>query len=163
MGDSADEQIERTAPKPIHVAAPALRGIKNAPLRGATLEVDCGNITGRVINGLGQHANSAQKGKITSVKVISPQNIESRRTLSIGNQLMIARSMVYLPIIPKYRKFRLVFDGSARKPSNLAPFPTVEQVKGTGWFCGCASLIKIGMFTLASYPTLGSILAICGL
>ena len=111
---NTDDQIEWAGSNPIHLTAPALRGIRDSLLRCATLEVGRGDITVRVINGLEQHARTAQKGTVLSVNVISPGNIESRRIICNGDKLMPARSMEDRPIIPTYRKFLLVSNGDVR-------------------------------------------------
>ena len=64
MDDNGDDQIECMGSRPNDLTAPALRGIKNAFLRGHTLEVDRDAAIVLVINGVGQRGNTNQKGTI---------------------------------------------------------------------------------------------------
>ena len=64
MDDNMDDQAERMGPNPAHVAAPALRGVKNASPNGDTMEVGRDLLTFRVDNGLEQPAYAIQKGAI---------------------------------------------------------------------------------------------------
>ena len=80
MGDNVDGDVDRPGCNPTRSTALALRGIKNALLQGDTLEVALGDVTARVIDGLGQHSDTSQKGSILSVKVIHPGNVETRKS-----------------------------------------------------------------------------------
>ena len=145
---------------PNHMTAPALRGGKNAPLQGGDFEVDRDSVTVRVINGLGQHTNTSQKGAILSARAISPENAESRKIAPSGNRLMLARTSDGRPLIPSYREFRLVSSGNVKNPLRPLPFPSDDQIKDVGWFCWGTPLIEIGLSTMASYPKLGPILVL---
>ena len=63
-GDNMDDEIEWAGDNAIHLTAPALRGIKNATLQGSTLDVGRDGVKVRVINGVDQQANTAQKGAV---------------------------------------------------------------------------------------------------
>ena len=112
MGDNLDDITEWMGNNPNHMAAPSLRGIKTAPLQGGTLEVGRDAVTVRVINGGDQRRNTSRKGTILSAQAISPGNLESRKIISNGNRLMLARTKVGHPLIPSYRKIRSVSDGN---------------------------------------------------
>ena len=163
MDDNSDDHIEWAGSLPNHLTAPALRGVKNALLQGSTLEVERDNVTVRVINGLDQHSDTSQKETILSAKVTSPGNTESRKIIPNGNRLMLARGIYDHPLIQPYRKFRLVSNGNIKNPLESTHRPSKEQVEDLGWFCRGTSLIKIGLPTMAAYPKLGSISALCGL
>ena len=136
MGDNMDGRIEWKGPNPIRAASPALRNVKNALLAGETLEAERATLTVRAMNGSELHANTDQKGPILHPNVISPGNHESRRITSDGNRSMLSRRLDGLPLIPTYRKLRLVSNGNVRNPIGFTPIPTQEQAQGLGWFVG---------------------------
>ena len=76
---------------------------------------------------------------------------------------MSDRSREDHPLIPTYRKFRLVSNGNVRNPVGFIPILTQDQVKGIGWFFWGSSMIKVGLSTMASYPKVWDVLIFSGL
>ena len=134
MGDNDDDGIGRAGHNPNHITDPAIRGIKNALLQGVAIEVDRDSATVRVINGVGQHDNTSQKGEVLSAQSISPGNAESREIASGGNRLILARTLGDHPLIPSYRKSRSVPNENNKNPLRPIPFPPTEQVGDVGLF-----------------------------
>ena len=60
MEDNGRDLVEWTGAHPSRSDAPASRGIRNAPLQCATMEVESGNVTVRAINGMDHHSNNSK-------------------------------------------------------------------------------------------------------